>query len=101
MSLLNLTEENFDETIAKGKALVDFWANWCGPCKALGPVIEELAKDVHDRAIVAKVDIDAQSALAVRFKVMSIPTVIVFENGAEVKRFVGIQPKETYLSELT
>jgi len=98
---MDLTVENFDENISQGKVFVDFWATWCGPCRALRPVMEELASDVAGRATVVKVDIDAQSALAARFKVMSIPTVIVFENGVEVKRFVGMKPKEDYLAELS
>jgi len=100
MALLDLTAENFDETISQGKVFVDFWAGWCGPCKTLKPIMEELANDVSGRAVVAKVDIDAQNALAARFRVMSIPTVILFESGVEKKRFVGLQQKETYLSEV-
>ena len=100
MSILNLTSENFDETISGGKVLVDFWAGWCGPCKLLAPVIESLADDVGGRAKVAKVDIENESALAARYRVMSIPTVILFENGTEIKRFVGVKPKEIYLAEL-
>jgi len=100
MSVLRLTSENFDEAISSGKTLVDFWAGWCGPCQILSPVIEALAEDAEGRATVAKVDIEEESALAARYRVMSIPTVILFENGAEAKRFVGVQPKEAYLAEL-
>ncbi|MCL2202295.1 MAG: thioredoxin [Oscillospiraceae bacterium] len=100
MSLLNLTAENFEETVGNGKVLVDFWAQWCGPCRMLGPVIEEIAEEVGERAVVCKVDIEEESALAARFRVMSIPTVIVFDNGVEVSRFVGVKPKHEYLQAL-
>ena len=100
MGVVNLTSENFDEQIGKGRVLVDFWADWCGPCKTLGPVIEELATEYSDKAIVAKVNVDNEKKLAIRYKVMSIPTVILFEDGNEKKRFVGLQPKSTYSAEL-
>jgi len=98
MSLINLTTKNFDETIKSGKTLVDFFADWCGPCKMLSPIIKEIADEVGTRAVVAKVDVDEQRDLAVRYKVSSIPTVIFFENGAEIKRFEGVRPKEMYLA---
>ena len=100
MSVLNLTAESFDESIGNGQALVDFWAEWCRPCKRVAPVIEELAQEFEGRVTVAKVDVDKESALAARFKVMSIPTVILLNDGVEVKRFVGIEPKETYAEAL-
>jgi len=100
MSILHLTADTFGETISSGKVLVDFWAGWCGPCKALAPVINELAEETADDVKIAKVDVDKESELAKRFKVMSIPTVIIFNDGVEVKRFVGRQPKEAYLAEL-
>ena len=98
MSVLHLTAEDFDKTIGSGKVLVDFWAGWCMPCKMLAPVIDELAADKEGSLTVAKVDIDSNSELAARYGVMSIPTVILFNDGAEAKRFVGVQPKEAYLS---
>ena len=91
---------NFDRTIANGKSLVDFWAGWCMPCKMVAPVIEELAADFEGSVTVAKVDVDANNDIASRYGVMSIPTVIVFVDGAETKRFVGVQPKETYSAAL-
>ena len=100
MSALNLTAENFDGTIGNGRVLVDFWAGWCNPCKMVAPVIEEIAEEFKDKITVAKVDVDKENALAARFKVMSIPTVILFNDGAEAKRFVGVQPKETYTAAL-
>ena len=100
MSVVHLTSENFDEIIREGKVLVDFWADWCGPCKMLAPVIEEVAAKASGKAVIAKVDVEKESALAARFKVMSIPTVILFEDGKVVQSFVGVQPEETYLGVL-
>ena len=100
MSVLHLTSADFDAKIGKGKALVDFWASWCGPCKMVAPVIEELAAEYDGRAIVAKVDVDDEGELATRYNVMSIPTVIIFENGEEVKRLIGARRKADYQAEL-
>ena len=100
MKTLTLTSENFDSTIAGGRVLVDFWADWCMPCKMLTPTIDELAAECGGNVTVAKVNIDDESALAARYDVMSIPTVIIFNDGAEVKRYVGVQPKQTYMSAL-
>jgi len=100
MSLLHLKSDDFDEAISEGRALVDFWASWCMPCRSLGPVIEALAEEYGDSVTVAKVDVDSERALATRYRVMSIPTVVLFKDGAEVKRFVGVQPKEVYEREL-
>jgi len=100
MSVIHLTSANFDEVIGSGRTLVDFWAAWCNPCRMVAPVIDELAAEYEGRAKVAKVDIDREGALAVRYGVMSIPTVVLFSDGKEVKRFVGVQDKETYSKEL-
>jgi len=100
MGALHLTKDNFDEVIGTGKVLVDFWAGWCMPCKMVAPVIEELAADFEGRVTVAKVDIDNEGGLASRFAIMNIPTVILFADGIEVKRFIGVKPKETYAAEL-
>jgi len=100
MNALALSSENFDSTIAGGRVLVDFWADWCMPCKMLLPTIDELAIECGGNVTVAKVNIDDESALAARYDVMSIPTVIIFDNGVEIKRFVGVQPKEAYKSAL-
>ena len=100
MSTVHLTEKDFDETIGNGRVLVDFWASWCGPCKVLGPLIDQLAEEYKGRVTVAKVDVDSEKKLAQRHGVMSIPTVVLFEDGVEKERFVGIQPKETYTAAL-
>ena len=89
--------QDFDQLIeSNGVVLVDFWATWCGPCKMLAPVIEQLANQYDGKAAVAKVDVDEQSALAQRFGIQSIPTVIVFKNGNEVSREIGFKPGATY-----
>ncbi|MBQ8325507.1 MAG: thioredoxin [Lachnospiraceae bacterium] len=94
MAVLHLTKENFEkEVIESGqKVLVDFWADWCGPCKMLGPVIEELAEEVKTVKI-AKVNVDENQELALKYNVMSIPTVILFEGGIPVETSVGYKPK--------
>ena len=96
MNISHLTSGSFDEAISSGSALVDFWAGWCMPCKMVAPVIEELAAAYEGKVAVGKVDVDNESALAARFGITSIPTVILFRDGAEVKRFIGVQPKAIY-----
>lgn len=95
---LKITKENFEEQVIQSPqpVLVDFWAEWCGPCRMLGPVIEELAAELTDVRI-GKVNVDEEPDLASRFGVMSIPTVIVFKNGAEERRSVGLVPKQSLL----
>lgn len=92
-SYVVLDESNFDTTIANGVTVVDFFATWCMPCKMLSPIIEDLARDNDGKAIVAKVDIDLSESLAVRFSVESVPTIIIFKDGAEVERIIGFSQK--------
>ncbi|HHU22335.1 MAG TPA: thioredoxin [Clostridiales bacterium] len=92
MAVLHLTNEDFDETIAEGTVLVDFWASWCGPCRMFSPTIESLAEKYEGKAKICKVDVDAEPELARRFGVMSIPTIIVFRDGTETSKRVGVQP---------
>lgn len=92
-SYVVLDESNFDTTIAKGVTVVDFFATWCMPCKMLSPIIEELARDNDGKAVVGKVDIDLSESLAVRFSVESVPTIIIFKDGAEVERIIGFSQK--------
>jgi len=88
-------EASFDEAIAGDKpVLVDFWAPWCGPCKMLGPVLEEVEKDIGGKAVIAKVNVDDEQDLAVKFGVSSIPTMVVFKKGEAVDRTVGFMSKE-------
>lgn len=98
MAVLHLNQESFDQLAASGQTvLVDFWATWCGPCKMLAPVMEELAQQYEGKIAVAKVDVDQEPELAMRYGVMSIPTVVLLQKGEEVERKVGLLPKETYV----
>lgn len=99
MSALHLTSNDFEENVLNSSepVLVDFWAEWCNPCRMLAPVIDELANELDGKATVAKVNIDECGDLAMRYGVMSIPTIIAFKNGKEVKRQVGVVPKQTIL----
>ncbi len=95
MSVLVLTDANFDSEIKKASVpvLVDFWAPWCGPCKAVAPVLEELAGEYQGRLIIAKMNVDDNQATPARFGVRSIPNMVIFKNGAEVGRIIGSRPK--------
>ena len=101
MAALHLTKENFKQEVLEANVpvLVDFWATWCGPCQMVGPIIEEIAGEVTD-AKICKVDVDAQPELARQYKVLSIPTLMVFKNGELVKRESGAKPKEEILEML-
>lgn len=92
-----LTEENFQQEVASGVTLVDFYADWCGPCRMLTPVLEEVSKELNGQAVVAKIDIDKAQKTASTFQVTSIPTLILFNGGKEVGRLVGLRDKETIL----
>ena len=93
--LMNLNVHNFDKTIADRITLIDFWAPWCGPCRIQGPILDKVAQSVKGRAQIAKVNVDEVRALAGRFNVQSIPTLILFKEGNEVQRFIGVQSHET------
>ena len=93
MALIHLTNEAFDKATASGLAMVDFWATWCGPCKMLSPVIDGLADRYEGKVLVGKVNTDEQPELAIRFGVMSIPTVIFLKDGKEIDRKVGVMPR--------
>ena len=101
MALLHFDQKSFDAALAEGKLMmVDFWANWCMPCRMLGPVIEQLAQDYEGKAVIGKVDVDEEQELAIRYGVMSIPTVIFFKDGKEIDRKVGVQPAGVYTQTL-
>lgn len=93
-TILSLKQDNFDSTISQGVTLVDFYADWCGPCRMLTPVLEEIAKEMSDKLKVGKLDIDQNQKIAGMFQVTSIPTMILFKNGKEVNRLVGLRDLE-------
>ena len=100
MSVIKVTNENFNELISReNTTLIDFYADWCGPCRMLGPVIEEIANEKKDLNV-AKLNVDTLKDLANQFGVRSIPTMIVFKNGKEIKRLVGFLPKEQILERI-
>ena len=101
MSVLHLNESEFDAKITSAPlAMVDFWATWCGPCKMLAPTIEKIGESYEGKALIAKVDVDQCQDLAARFGIMSIPTVVFFQNGKEVGRRVGVQPPAAFTGAL-
>ena len=89
-----LKESNFNDTVANGVTLVDFWADWCGPCRMLTPIIDELVGEYDGKATISKVNVDEASELAQQFGVSSIPTLLVMKDGKEVNRFVGVTSKD-------
>lgn len=97
MAAVDLVKADFDEKTKTGVVLVDFWAQWCGPCKMSAPVLEQMSDEYAGRVTICKVDVDKETDLAARFGVMSIPTVILFENGVEKGRQVGFAGKQGYL----
>ncbi len=92
--VINLNDDEFDTNIAEGITLVDFWAPWCGPCRMQTPILEELAESIKGRVKIAKVNVDEASGVAGSFGVQAIPTLILFKDGKEVQRFIGVQSKD-------
>tara|TARA_R110001592_G_scaffold88204_1_gene259852 strand:+ start:880 stop:1191 length:312 start_codon:yes stop_codon:yes gene_type:complete len=94
---MDLNSKNFQDTLKNNKVvMVDFWAAWCGPCRALTPTITELEKEFLDTAVVAKVNVDEEPQIAAALSVRAMPTIVIFKEGIEVERLVGMSPKSTY-----
>ncbi len=102
MSDTTLTDTNFDEQVIKNAkpVLVDFWAVWCGPCQIQGPIVEDIAKEVGDKAVIGKLNVDENPTVSQKYGIMSIPTLMIFKGGTVVKQYIGVQSKDTLLSEL-
>lgn len=94
MTIVHATDNSFPQDIEEGLVLVDFWATWCGPCKMIAPVLEELDAEMSETVKIVKVDVDANQATASQFGIMSIPTLLIFKDGQPVDKVVGFQPKE-------
>ena len=97
MAAEHLNDSNFAAKIASGVTLVDFFATWCGPCRMLGPIVEEIADECDGSFAVYKVDVDECGDIAMDFGIMSVPTLIIFKDGAEAERMIGVQPKAAIL----
>ncbi|MCQ2441583.1 MAG: thioredoxin [Oscillospiraceae bacterium] len=101
MALIHFNDKTFQEAAQKpGVMLVDFWATWCGPCRMIAPAIEQIAAEYEGKAVIGKVDVDQEGALAQQFGIMSIPCVVILKDGKEVARKVGAMPKFAYTDAL-
>lgn len=94
---IHLNYPTFDKVVSQSMILVDFWAEWCGPCKVQDPILDQVAKELGDKILVGKVNIDDNRTLASKYNIMSIPTMILFKNGEKIHHFSGIQSKERIL----
>lgn len=101
-NVIDVTQDTFKSTVIESEkpVIVDFWAEWCGPCKKLSPMIEEIADEMGDQVTVAKVDVDSERTLGAMFQIMSIPSVLIFKNGEKVDEFVGVRPKSEIVAKL-
>ena len=99
MSVIELNKDNFEKEVMEAEVpvLIDFWANWCGPCRMMSPIIDKIAEEMGDKVKVCKVNVDENHELAEKYEIMTIPAFIVIKNGAEAGRTIGVQPKEDIL----
>jgi thioredoxin 1 len=95
-----LNDSTFDQSVSKGVTLVDFWAEWCGPCRQIAPIVEQIATENDGKLTVGKLDVDSNGETALKFGVMSIPTLILFKDGEPVERVVGFRPKEQLMAKI-
>jgi len=102
MADIKITDQNFETEVLKSDkpVLVDFWAEWCGPCRMQGPIVEEVAETMEGKARVGKLNVDENPQTAQKFQVMSIPTLMIFKGGKVIKQFIGVQSKDTLVGEL-
>ncbi len=98
--LIEFTDDTFENETAEGYTLVDFWAPWCGPCRMVSPVIEELSGDYAGKVKVGKMNVDDNPKVAMNFRIMSIPTVMLFKDGQPVETMIGAQPKSSYQAKI-
>lgn len=99
---IKLNSENFEKEVLNANipVLVDFYADWCGPCRMMGPIVEELSKELEGKAKVGKINVDENQDLAMEYNIMTIPTIVIFKNGKEEKRFIGITDKNELINEI-
>lgn len=102
-NIVTITKENFEKEVINSEVpvLMDFWAQWCGPCRAVGPIMEELAEDFQGKVKIAKLNVDEQGEIAEKFRIMSIPTILLFKEGQVAGKLIGARPKEEFADLLT
>ena len=99
-SVIELTDNNFDESIEAGVTLVDFWASWCGPCMMQGPIVDQVAEKMKGKAQVAKVNVDESMQIAMKYRIQSIPTLMIFKEGEVANQLIGLQSEDQLISAL-